>query len=382
MGTTKCGKGNLMKKVILISLIVSCMSVSGYMQDTTSSKAAPQSRKSLRTLVGDAKASTDPKERVRVRMQISAYNPQNVSEVKDLLDVAEAEEKGGDIQKDVLGALNHVNDPTMGPVFYERMKKKSSDPYVRAVSIGKLGGLKYKEAVPDMIKLVDDFDYEKGRLKDESVVPLAAFFALGQIGDERAIPAVMRKLGKMGSQDSQVIAKFGNKVLPQLMEKAKTSKDKQEKEAAYVTINAIKDEKAVPTLWSTLKEEKATRLRSACAGALLSTLTDTTTPTRKQLTDYIFQEAQKDTEIFGMGYYAVVLARDNKDTDYLIRVLRDEKSLRNLRTDAIVALGNLKAQSAVPVLEDVLKWPDREFRMEASSALKKITGKEYNGGVK
>jgi len=346
------------------------------------SKAASQPRKSLRTLVSDAKAVKDPKERLKIQMQILEYAPQNAVEVEDLLDVAEAQERGGDIQRDVLRSLQNLKDPTVGPVFYARMKKKSGDPYVRAIAIGELAGLKYKEAVPDMVKLLDDFNYERDKEKEDVHVGMAAFFALGGMDDDRAIPAVMRKLGKMGEYGPQVISRFGVKVLPQLLDKAKNSRDEQEKEDAYNAVNGIEDEKAIPTLWQTLQQEKSSRLRSACAGALLSLLSDTTTPTKKQLSDHIFQEAQKDKEIFGMGYYAVVLARQNKDVDYLIRVLRDEKSLRNLRTDSIIALGDLKAQSAVPVLEETLKNPDREIQMRSASALKKITGKDYNGGAK
>jgi len=343
-----------------------------------------QPRKSLKALVMEIKATTEPKEQLKVKMQLLRYIPQNAVELNDLLDVAEAEEKGGDIQRDILRSLKNLNlkDPKLGPVFYKRMKKKGGDPYVRTIAINHLAGLKYKEAIPDLIKLVDDFNYNRGKEKEEDHVAMAAFYALGEMGDDRAIPAVMRKLGKMGTYDPRVIARFGVKVLPQLLDKAKNSTDKQEKESAYNAVNAIEDEKAIPLLWQTFQEEKASRLRSACAGALLSLLTDRTTPTKKQLRDYIFQEAQKDREIFGMGYYAVLLARQNNDVEYLIRVLQDEKSLRNLRTDAIIALGALKAQEAISVLEETLKNPDREIQMESASALKKITGKDYSGGTK
>lgn len=345
-------------------------------------KVASQPRKSLRALVSDNKAAKDPKERLKVRMELLQYTPQNTAEVEDLLDVAETEKRGGDIQRDILMSLKNLKDPTVAPVFYKRMKKKGGDPYVRAIAINHLAALKYKDAVPDLIRVVDDFNYERGKEKEEDHVAMAAFHALGAMRDDRAIPAVMRKLGKVGTYDARVISQFGVKVLPQLLDKAKNSKDKQERESAYNAVNDIEDEKAIPSLWQTLQEEKASRLRSACAGALLSLLTDSTTPTKKQLRDYIFQEAQKDREIFGMGYYAVLLARQNKDVEYLIRVLQDEKSLRNLRTDAIIALGDLKAQEAISVLEETLKNPDREIQMESVSALKKITGKDYSGGTK
>lgn len=341
-------------------------------------KATSQTRKSLRALVSDNKAAKDPKERLKARMELLHYAPQNTTEVEDLLDVAEMEERGGDIQRDVLMSLKNLKDQTVGPVFYKRMKKKSGDPYVRAVAIGRLAGLKYKEAVPDMIKLVEDFDYERDKEKETSLVYMAAFFALGEMGDDRAIPAMLQKLGKMESNDAQVIARFGKKVAPQLLEIVRDSKDDNRRHEAGNALGMMKDKELIPDMWKILKDEND-KARYAALNILFNTTDKTTLPTADEVMDYIVTSAKTNP---AMLTYAVDVARRKQDVPYLIKVFQDSDMPHNLRTAAIMFLGDFKAQSAVPALEELLKDSDREIRMRVNSALMQITGKDYSGGTK
>ncbi len=86
------------------------------------------------------------------------------------------------------------------------------------------------------------------------MLKLDAVAALAETGDERGIPVLLSKLGKLNSQEAQYIAKYGKKVLPQLVEIIKTSKDEQERSEAGNSINMMKDKNAIPDLWKLLKQ--------------------------------------------------------------------------------------------------------------------------------
>lgn len=321
----------------------------------------------LDALVKKVKTTADPRARHKVRMQIWNKVPQNTKELNELLDLAEAE-KGNDIQRDILTAVENMKDGSFGPIFHTRLKK--GDIEVRVLAVRKLAQLKYQDAVPDLIELAKDFDYEGDQHKKEAAVYFYAFLALGEIGDERAIPMVMKKLGKMDGEEAPVIAKFGNKVLPQLIDLSKHSKNKQEQDAAYSSINAIKDEMAISTLWQTLQVEKDPRLRGACAGSLLSMLNNSTNPNYNSLRAYLYEEGQKEPKL---EYYALVSAFRKKDTSFIITTLKMSKSAN--RVWAMYFLGELNDQSALPVLKELLNDSDSEIRMRAASALRKITSK-------
>lgn len=342
-----------------------------------SSLGASNTRKPLKALVSDVKASADPKERVKRRMQLTEYTPQNAADIQELLDVAESEGKGSDLQRDVLLALKHVKDPSQAPIFIQRMKKKG-DPFVRTAAINKLADMKVKDAVPDLMKLVDDFTYEKRKLTDESNVPFAAFYALGEINDERAIPTVLKKLGKMDSQDAQVIAKFGKKVAPQLLDIIRTSNDPAKAREAGNAMGLMTDKELVPEMWRVFHDEKDKAWYTAM-NVLLNLADKTTSPTADEVMDNVVASAKTNPKLAGK---VLDVARRRKDIPYLIRTFQDSNVPGNLRTAAINFLGEFKAQSAVPALEEALKSTDRSIQMEAAYALKRITGKDYSGEMK
>jgi len=329
----------------------------------------------LKELVDKIKATTDPREKHKLKMQLWGRTPRNVKELNELLDIAEAE-KENDIQRDILKALGDIKDISFGPVFRARIKKGSIE--VRAAAIRKITQLKYRDAVPDLIKLAKDFDYVKEQHKKESVVPFYAFLALGEIGDERAIPTVMGKLGKMGGQDAEVVAKFGKKVVPQLLKILRTSKDEQESNEAGNAMGLINDKELVPEMWQIFKD-KNDKARYTALNVLLNTTDSTTSPTADDVMDYVVASAKTNPAMLSN---VVDVARRRKDIPYLIKTFQDPTVPHNLRTAAIGFLGEFKAQSAVPALKEALQNSDKEIRMEAAYVLKQITDKDYSRELK
>ncbi|MBI4801836.1 MAG: HEAT repeat domain-containing protein [Elusimicrobia bacterium] len=326
-----------------------------------------------------AEKARDTKERLAA--SLAKKTPSNTIEIGEMLDLLDTnKDMEGDValRGAVKGAMRKIKDPSFAPVFAKKVKRGGVES--RRVAIQKVAEFKYKEAVPDLIDMVKGLDDESAIRKmpfDEAYLMLDAFNALGDIGDERAIPIVWKKLGKLNGRDPEVIGKFGQKVLPQLIDATKVSKDDDEKDAAYAAINSIKDKNAIPVLWKTVQTEKDSRLRGVCAGALMGTLTKNTTPTYNSFVEYLNQESRKDEE---MEYYALLAAYRRKDVVFIVSVLKIPDDLNKI--SAIRFLTELKDLSSVPGLEAALKDPDKEIRYRAAAALKKITGKDYSGGIK
>jgi len=328
----------------------------------------------LHEMIGNLRAGLDSKDKRKVAGYLAAKTPKTTAEVKELFDfIVETDSQndgGNSLSRYAVEALSKTTDASLMGEVSKRVKKGSLNE--RRAAIIMAAKFKYKDAVPDLITIVNEDVDKNVKTKSEfnkGYLQLTAFAALGAIGDDRAIPVMLKKLGKMEHSEGPVIAKFGYKVLPQLIEVAKNSKDESEKEEAYNSIAGIKDAASVPMLWQSLQSEKDSKLRGACAGALIGVLNDSTKPDYKTFSAYLYKEGQADSE---MEYYALVSAFRKKDVAFMTGSLNTANSSNKIR--AIRFLGELKAQSAIPALEIALKDTNDEVKATAEEALKKITG--------
>jgi len=333
----------------------------------------------LNEIIGVAKKENARDKITKIAQSLSKKTPMNSAEVSDALDFLDTlkDKEGDDLLKGAAKeAVRNVKDSGLAPVFAARIKQGGYES--RQVAIQKVAEFKYKKAVPDLIDMSKGLTEESahGMKAQEAYLKLSAFNALGDIGDESAIPAVLEKLGKLNGRDSEVIGKFGLKVLPRLIEVTKTTKNEREKESAYSAISSMKDKEATPLLWETAKTTSNTYLKNVAIGALLKTTDENSRPTKKEVSEYLYAEAdtRKTLRPQTMG-----IAKKNKDAEYLSRIATDKSpDNRGNRIYAIMCLGEIKATSAVPMLEGVLKESDKETRINAAAALKQITGKEYD----
>ena len=195
--------------------------------------------KKISDLTRELRAAKDLNEKVKFRDELSRKKPASAEEVEELLKLVDDEDEF--VKKGATKAFRDVKDPLLAPVFRKRIKKGKLTE--RAISIELLGKMKDKESVPDLIDMVKEFD---GKDIEKGTIGLSSAYALGEIGDERGIPVLLSKLGKMNAQEAQIIAKFGKKALPQLVEIIKTSKNKEEQREAGNAIGMMKDPDAVP----------------------------------------------------------------------------------------------------------------------------------------
>lgn len=116
------------------------------------------------------------------------------SEVQPLLDAVDTTVGAGSDQATrvanrtnakIAEALGNIGDPRAGPTLLRLAR--ASDDYVRLSAVEALGSVHYKEAVPELSRIVDD----------PAAPPLLikkAIVSLGQIGDPAAIPALVHGL--------------------------------------------------------------------------------------------------------------------------------------------------------------------------------------------
>jgi len=341
----------------------------------TGTEAAQLDSAPIKTLLNSGETATDRQGKMKYATAIGHKSPTNQQEVNQLLDFIDAHGKYSDedvIRDSARNSLNKITDPALGPEFAKRVKKGQFR--TRLASIEMVSKLKTKDAVPDLVDMVKGYSKLKEKLEGhDTILRLEATSALGEIGDERAIPTLLGQLGKMNGRESKALSKFGGKALPKLLEVVSTSKDAEEKKAAGAAISQMTDKALVPQLWKVFRDSNN---KAGYALDMVSeTADDTTSPTSKEVMDYVMQNAGKSS---GLQASAIIIANKRKDAAYLIKAFQNTAISQGWRAEAISMLGELKDASAVPALTEALNDPNKEIRFVAALALKRITGKEYS----
>jgi HEAT repeat protein len=362
-----CEGQKVIKKLMLLLVLFVCM-----MQEVDFVCAASTRIESLAESVRTAKDRT---EKFKLKNNLARCVPMNKEEMEEMLKLVDDEDEF--VREGARKASMDVKDPSLAPVFRKRLRKGKFAE--QTIAISKAAQFKDKEAVPDLIEMVKEYNSKNEEI---ALIGIYSGQALGEIGDERGIPVLLSKLGKMNAHEAQMIARYGKKVLPQLAEIIKTSGNEEEKAEAGNAIGMIKDKEAIPDLWKILKEEKATRLRTSAAYSLMTMLDEKTKPTYSELNKYLYGEAKNDKEVFGLGRTSLVLAMKNRDINYLLKVAEDTKNTSSNRENAIVCLGDLKAQEAVPVLLKILNEHKKNISSLAAESLEQITGNKYEWRAK
>jgi len=266
--------------------------------------------------------------------------------------------------------------------------------------------MRYTPAVPALIKLVADYNGKALRTfnNDSAALALYAVIALGEIGDERAIPVLVSKMELWGESDfSGALAKFGPKVLPQmlamiresplaiLMTKPKDAwgqvntvedlKASRVGKVAAGVINQMQDKTLLPQLWVISLDLNDPA--SWAAYVMITRIADrTTTPTITEIGNTLVQRAEQDLRYRPLAIMLSVDVKYPEGIPYLIRLLENRELEMGATKSLIMDLGLLKgnAQGAVPVLEKMYarafnpkETYDIAFLMDVTSTLSKIT---------
>lgn len=382
----------LLALVIIVATAALTRAIEGTGTSTTIAQGAAADGDALKlrelpltTLIAKVKGTTDVSEKRRYAAAVAAKAPANQKDVDELFTVLEDDSmlfdpKTVPVRNSVVESMRNISNPSLSAGFAKKLK--SSSLSVRWVAVDMVGRLKDKEAVPDLIKLVDGYDNWRKKAQKhgatkmemtEYVIRMAAATSLGDIGDERAIPVLIKHLGKMEGEDEKALALFGQKAFPELLGIIRASKNKEAANAAAGAIRRMKDKSVMEAAWEIAQNNKDAA-RYAALNMLLDSADNATSPTTDQVMDYVVANA---TQSYAMQAQAISIAKRRKNVDYLIRAFQNPQVDHGWRTGAIVMLGELKDPAAVPALEAALKDSNSEIRELAAISLKQITGTSY-----
>jgi HEAT repeat protein len=281
----------------------------------------------------------------------SSLNMDYKDETDDLEEALKAEEQNSSIYDSV--ALSELGPEETGSEAEKLLiALKSSSGSTRIAAVMALAERKEKAAVDPLIGILD---------RDYPPVQASAAFALGEIGDERAVEVLLQQI-KDGQTDSI-------------------------RSNAAIALGKIGKEEAVPGLINKLRDNKA-GVRGSAAIALGRIGNETAVGPLIEVLNSgkIVEGKAKDSvntnvELRGSVILALGEIRSSEATDTLIGILNDKEEKLSVRIAAASALGKIGDQKAAETLKIVLedKSTDSNIRKQAFLALGNTKNKEIAG---
>jgi HEAT repeat protein len=121
------------------------------------------------------------------RVLADIKSPSSVEALVDAIDFGNTDSSGNAMNKEIAGALAKIGDPKAIPTLLKLLRSK--DNYTKIEAVNALGALKATGAVEPLIELATS---ETG----EPFISKKAIIALGDIGDARAVPSLVRMMFK------------------------------------------------------------------------------------------------------------------------------------------------------------------------------------------
>ncbi len=293
-----------------------------------------------------------------------------------------------------------------------KVLRTEENPYTRRSAVEELGELGFETAVDGLLEALDDREVArdvpkalakiggdkayKGILKslenEQQDVRSNAVWALGYLGDTRAIPLLIKLLGRREhkSDATRALGEMGPEAIEPLIEQL-DSEDKNVREAASGALTMITKQR-----FGTDKTRWLEYLGKMPAGSTLRKLTkqlkDGDTDAKVSAASGLGKlgdkkavgpliDALKDGEARVRWAAAESLGKlaDKRAVDPLIKLLKD--SDKNVRNGTIRALGRLKDKKAVEPLMELLKEDNWDLRRLVDGALEGITNRSMGHGV-
>lgn len=240
-------------------------------------------------------------------------------------------------------ALGAANCKEAVPLLVKLLKDKNA-PWLRRAAIHPLVAL-HKHSFTELVKLLGEKD---------DFVRWSAAFALGIIGDEKAIKPLVKLLNDkddlVRAEAAFSLSRIGKSAVPLLIEKLK-DKDGEIRALAAEALGYTKDRRAVAALLGALKDDKEVVVRAMAAQALGDLKLKEASPALIEvLKDRKEREYVREKAAEALGKIGLKEA-----ADVLLEVVKDEKEGRYIRCAAAEALGRLGEKRAVEALIKLLQ---------------------------
>lgn len=122
-----------------------------------------------------------------VRVLAKLKDPRSTPALVDAIDWGANDNEGNRLNREIAQALGQIGNPAAIPPLMRMIKSK--DQYVQVEAIGSLGALRAKDAVDPLIQIASDDGSDPFVIK-------VAIEALGNIGDSRAVPDLVKLMFK------------------------------------------------------------------------------------------------------------------------------------------------------------------------------------------
>jgi len=276
------------------------------------------------------------------------FKPKSEKDISTLVDLAVADTGKSAVGEGAIHAVENVDfdNKALAPVFVKLLGHQT--PRVKLAAITVVARTKDKNAVPNLIKRLDDSEYISNR----------AGLALAEIGDESAIPELLKHIGKPGGH-AVALAKFGAPALRAIVDKISDA-TKTDRTRMTQTIGLFHDPQSQPILKGLLKnKDKHVRMNAV--------------QSLGNLHDAGAIEAIKDEEPL-VRLYAIEALRKVESPEAvssLIEVLVHDSN-SEARVLAADVLGEKKSTNAIKYLQEAANDKDGEVRTAAGISLRKM----------
>lgn len=294
------------------------------------------------------------------------------------------------IRRDMARYIGELRYAKATPDLIDRLQN-DADPEVRAACAYALGNIGAKFAVAPLQEVMENE-------KEEMPVRLAAAVALGQMGNERGIKFLIDQLKssdeKVRASAVEALRTIGKPATRLLIEAAQ-SKDSLQRWGAVAALGETGEPRALPVLLRALKDEDENvravaaaslgKLRYArAAPQLVQALADKSERVQahaewalenigERAIPAILEGAKRTaTRLRAFRLLGRLKAREAVST--LIEGLKDRKP--EIRSVAAWALGEIGDKAAIPALQKLLGDKEPEVRREAVVALGKLGAKD------
>ncbi len=311
----------------------------------------------------------NPKEALKLANELPKCTPRNPREIQALLDLIGATQ--GDIQQKAIDCMAKISDPKLGMLVIPYLNHKNA--MIQATAAGICGKLKMRAAVPSLMDIVRQAPAVEGFADTPAErAAVTAVVALGEIGNDRSIPALTDRLGQMGGYESNALAKFGHRVVPHLFKLITEGADKRIRQGAAQTLTMISDPQAVP-LFREESKNKTSPVRKYAMIAWLNN--DPDNGLRELMT--LWQDNREDSMLeFQLLFHINNNRLKNQSLcPFLIHVLEQSPD-KESRKSAALALGRIGGgEESVAALKKALNDEDKQVQLYAGQALEMLTGK-------
>ena len=251
-----------------------------------------------------------------------------------------------------------------------KLLEQDSNANVRAAAARALGKVRYKAALPLLIKALDD----------EEWVCFSALEALAQFGDEGAVEPLVRLLGNpSGTIRSAAVEALGNIISPGAIRGLVAHLSRAGGREHVMTVKSLVTAGSVPplpgvreALLDLLVSDEWSDVIASVRG--LAALNDAASLHKIIDRTGSLDPSSPDTEEKTMEIRSALLKMDC--SSQLIALLRDRSIRYRGKTLAIELLGDMKCADAVPDLIRMLKTDCRDVRRKSIESLGRIRSEE------